>query len=215
MATTPASRHRIPPATGAGSLLGQREEGKDGAGLLSFQTGLPPVQDRWGAREKRGKERKDGGRAIVSRPGSHRCGTGGEPESGERYSGQPVTERKRVCEKTRNQARMRQIEHATPDPFRPIPPRNMWPGAYLVTRLGFVFFLEIVVWLVRSEGECTRATIHIKRGSLLGDHRGRFLVASENRSRRTFEVQVERSDPARLESVAEFRRPPSGDGRPR
>ena len=59
----PASRHRIPPAIGAGSLLGQREEGKDGGR---------------GAR-------------LVSKPGSHRCRTGGEPERENAKSGQNAT----------------------------------------------------------------------------------------------------------------------------
>jgi len=59
----PASRHRIPPATGAGSLLCQREEGKNGGrgARYSFQTGLPPVQDRWGAKYKRGGRGKKWG----------------------------------------------------------------------------------------------------------------------------------------------------------
>jgi hypothetical protein len=49
-------RHRISGPTGVGSLFGQREEGKDGGR---------------GAR-------------LVSKPGSHRCKTGGEREGGER-----------------------------------------------------------------------------------------------------------------------------------
>ena len=121
--TAPASRHRIPPAIGAGSLLGQREEGKDGGrgARYSFQTGLPPVQDRWEPERRGGKREKMGGGLCGYSyqtglpPVQDRWGARGRRE---RYSGQPVTERKRVCEKTRNQARMRQIEHRTPDTFR-------------------------------------------------------------------------------------------------
>ncbi len=48
LATTPGPAAAFPAPTGAGSLLGQREEGLGWRTRL-FQTGLPPVQDRWGA----------------------------------------------------------------------------------------------------------------------------------------------------------------------
>jgi hypothetical protein len=64
---------------------GGEREGRAGkrwgtACVASFQTGLPPVQDRWGAkgksREKMGERRA----RLVSKPGSHRYRTGGEPK---------------------------------------------------------------------------------------------------------------------------------------
>ncbi len=54
-------RRRIPAPSGAGSLLGQREERKGWQTRCAYyQTGLPPVQDRWGARGIQGNQLRNG-----------------------------------------------------------------------------------------------------------------------------------------------------------
>jgi hypothetical protein len=67
--------HLLGPS-GAGSLLGQREEGKDADGLRGEER-----ERREGGQEGR---MGTGGAAIVTKPGSHRCRTGGEREGARR-----------------------------------------------------------------------------------------------------------------------------------
>jgi len=112
----PACLPRMTPPTGPAPVEARfgnyadprnRISGPTGAGLNVVPKG---GRKGWGTRCA----------AVVSKPGSHRCRTVGgqraERES-ESYSGQPVTERKRVCDKLRNHARMRETEHPSPDTF--------------------------------------------------------------------------------------------------